>query len=47
MRQLHMAMKENHHLKHFGRLQYGLFIKVDNNFVQCTTELLPIINCRT
>ncbi|CAH3160276.1 unnamed protein product [Porites lobata] len=27
MRQLHTAMKENHHLKHFGRLQYGLFIK--------------------
>ncbi|XP_044174076.1 DNA primase large subunit-like [Acropora millepora] len=27
MRQLHTAMKEHHHLKHFGRLQYGLFIK--------------------
>ncbi|XP_068681168.1 DNA primase large subunit-like [Montipora foliosa] len=27
MRQLHTALKENHHLKHFGRLQYGLFIK--------------------
>ena len=30
MRQLHTAVKENHHLKHFGRLQYGLFIKVGN-----------------
>ncbi|XP_015757797.1 PREDICTED: DNA primase large subunit-like isoform X2 [Acropora digitifera] len=27
MRQLHTALKEHHHLKHFGRLQYGLFIK--------------------
>ena len=28
MRQLHTALKENHHLKHGGRLQYGLFLKV-------------------
>ncbi|XP_020623549.1 DNA primase large subunit-like [Orbicella faveolata] len=27
MRQLHTALKENHHLKHGGRLQYGLFLK--------------------
>jgi DNA primase large subunit len=27
MRQLHQALRDNHHLKHFGRLQYGLFLK--------------------
>jgi DNA primase large subunit len=27
MRELHRNLKENHHLKHFGRLQYGLFLK--------------------
>ncbi|XP_065842899.1 DNA primase large subunit-like [Oscarella lobularis] len=27
MRQLQQALRENHHLKHFGRLQYGLFLK--------------------
>ncbi|KAI0256770.1 DNA primase large subunit [Lactifluus subvellereus] len=28
MRNLHENLKRNHHLKHFGRLQYGLFLKV-------------------
>ncbi|KAI0302106.1 eukaryotic and archaeal DNA primase, large subunit-domain-containing protein [Russula brevipes] len=28
MRNLHENLKRSHHLKHFGRLQYGLFLKV-------------------
>ncbi len=28
MRNLHTALKRDRHLKHFGRLQYGLFLKV-------------------
>ncbi|KAI0306506.1 DNA primase large subunit [Multifurca ochricompacta] len=28
MRNLHENLKRTHHLKHFGRLQYGLFLKV-------------------
>ena len=28
MRNLHMALRKDKHLKHFGRLQYGLFLKV-------------------
>ena len=27
MRSLHMTLRRNHHLKHFGRLQYTLFLK--------------------
>ena len=27
MLQLHRMLRTNHHLKHFGRLQYGLFLK--------------------
>jgi len=27
MRNLHEGLKKDHHLKHFGRLQYGLFLK--------------------
>lgn len=27
MRTLHEGMRKDHHLKHFGRLQYGLFLK--------------------
>jgi DNA primase large subunit len=29
MRNLHDNLKRDHHLKHFGRLQYGLFLKVN------------------
>jgi DNA primase large subunit len=28
MRHLHQSLQRDHHLKHFGRLQYGLFLKV-------------------
>jgi DNA primase large subunit len=28
MRNLHENLRRDHHLKHFGRLQYGLFLKV-------------------
>ena len=28
MRNLHMALRRDKHLKHYGRLQYGLFLKV-------------------
>ncbi|TFK76521.1 DNA primase large subunit Spp2 [Pluteus cervinus] len=28
MRTLHEQLRKDHHLKHFGRLQYGLFLKV-------------------
>ena len=27
MRNIHMTLRENSHLKHFGRLQYTLFLK--------------------
>jgi len=27
MRSLHENLRRDHHLKHFGRLQYGLFLK--------------------
>ena len=27
MRHLHESLREEHHLRHFGRLQYGLFLK--------------------
>ena len=30
MRTLHENLRKDHHLKHFGRLQYGLFLKVFN-----------------
>ena len=27
MQQLHLSMRQNHHLRHGGRQQYGLFLK--------------------
>ena len=27
MRQLHRALRETHHMKHWGRQQFGLFLK--------------------
>ena len=27
MRHLHESLRKDHHLRHFGRLQYGLFLK--------------------
>lgn len=27
MQQLHMSLKRDHHLRHWGRQQYGLFLK--------------------
>jgi DNA primase large subunit len=27
MRHLHESLKQSHHLKHYGRLQYNLFLK--------------------
>ena len=27
MRHLHETVRKEHHLRHFGRLQYGLFLK--------------------
>jgi hypothetical protein len=32
MRHLHERLREAHHLKHFGRMQYGLFLKVCASF---------------
>lgn len=31
MRTLHESLQRDNHLKHFGRLQYGLFLKVSVN----------------
>lgn len=31
MRNLHDCLRRDKHLKHFGRLQYGLFLKVSNS----------------
>ena len=27
MRHLHESLRKDHHLRHYGRLQYGLFLK--------------------
>jgi DNA primase large subunit len=40
MRNLHENLKRNHHLKHFGRLQYGLFLKV----MFCVVERSGLVN---
>lgn len=31
MKTLHERLRRDHHLKHFGRLQYGLFLKVSSS----------------
>jgi DNA primase large subunit len=38
MQQLHRGLKRNHKLKHFGRLQYGLFLKQAGLSLEETTE---------
>ena len=40
MRNLHENLKRNHHLKHFGRLQYGLFLKV----MSCVVGRLGLVD---
>ena len=35
MRHLHDCLRRDRHLKHFGRLQYGLFLKVRINSWLC------------
>ena len=39
MRNLHENLKRNHHLKHFGRLQYGLFLKVGHLLLENKVQL--------
>lgn len=40
MRTLHDNLRQDHHLKHFGRLQYGLFLKVIHSCYVPTCEIL-------
>lgn len=48
MRNLHENLKRNHHLKHFGRLQYGLFLKarvyvsLQESWLQLCTQVLGL-----
>jgi DNA primase large subunit len=47
MRNLHENLKRDHHLKHFGRLQYGLFLKVgsflsEEFWLSCSTQILGL-----
>lgn len=34
MRHLHESLRRDKHLKHYGRLQYGLFLKVSTTFMR-------------
>jgi len=47
MRSLHENLRRDHHLKHFGRLQYGLFLKARRPIRKILAKLImKLIVCR-